>query len=118
MTVVQLRADQISKPSANGGQKTVMAGEGLECSVHKKCVHSLGVYVTFQKAEGVRRGNLLPGTAEIRNTNNYILNDSSIRVAWSCFISLLFFYFFFTLLLVVYIHVAGTALKKKKKKWE
>lgn len=78
--------------------------------------HSLGVYVAFQKAETVRRGNFLPGIAEIRNTDNYILNDSSIGVAWSCFISLLFFYIsFHPLLLVLYIHVTGTVLLGKKK---
>lgn len=87
MVVVQLGADEISTLITNGGQNTVMAGEGL--LTQNAVTHSLCVYVAFQKAESVRRGNLLPGTAGIRNTNhsNYTLNDSSIRVAWSCFAS-------------------------------
>lgn len=73
VVVVQLRADQISTLSTNGEQNTVMAGEGPECRDT-----SLHVYVAVQKAENVRRGRLLPGAAEIRNTNNsnYILNYS------------------------------------------
>lgn len=51
--------------------------------------NSLHMYVAFQKAESVKRGNLLPGTAETRNRNNsnYVLNDSIIRLAWVPFSS-------------------------------
>lgn len=98
MVIVQLRADQISTLSTNGGQNTVMAGEGL--STQAAVRHSLRVYVAFQKAECVRKGNLLPGTAKIRNSNHfsYILNDSSVRFAWACFgSSLCCFSIFFSL---------------------
>lgn len=99
VVVVQLGADQISTFSTNGGQNTVMAGEGL--LTQNAVTHSLHVYVAFQKAETVRRGNFLPGAAEIRNTNhsNYVLSDSSVRDAWSCFASspCHFSIFFFTL---------------------
>lgn len=99
MVVVQLGADQISILSTNGGQNPVMAGEGL--STQAAVTHSLCVYVAFQKAESVRSSNLLPGTAEIRNINNfnYILNDSSVKFSWACFGSSLCYFsifFFFT----------------------
>lgn len=91
-----------------------MAEEGL--STLAAVTNSLYVYLAFQKAESVKRGNVLPGTAEIRNRNNsnYILNDSIMRLAWvplgsfpCCF--------FHHLLLALYSLVAGTVLKKKKK---
>lgn len=61
VVVVQLGADQINTLSTNGGQNTIMAGEGL--LTQNAVTHSLRVYVAFQKAESVRRGTFLPGAA-------------------------------------------------------
>lgn len=85
-----------------------MAEEGL--STQAAVTNSLYVYVAFGKAASVKRRNLLPGTAEIRNRNNsnYILNDSIIRLAWAPFGSLPC-YFFHNLLPALYTLVAGTS---------
>lgn len=85
-----------------------MAEEGL--STQAAVTNSLYVYVAFGKATSVKRRNLLPGTAEIRNRNNsnYILNDIIIRLAWVPFGSLPC-YFFHHLLLALYTLVSGTS---------
>lgn len=89
-----------------------MAEEGL--STQTAVTNSMYVYVGFHVAESVKRGNLLPGTAEIRNINNsnYILNDSIIRLARARFGSFPCYFFFRHLLLALYTLVAGTVLKK------
>ena len=89
-----------------------MAEEGL--SAQAAVTNSLYAYLAFQKAESVKRGNLLPGTAEIRNRNNsnYISNDSIIRLARVPFGSFPLC-FFHHLLLALHSLVAGTVLKKK-----